>query len=299
MTSGPYADFQMSERDRYELRLAGLLHDCGKIVTPVHVVDKATKLQTLYDRIETVDTRIELLKRDARIHMLEARLAGDSGHTEAELQAQYEQEIAALDAARDFLRRSNKGSEAMSEEEQQHVRDLAISRNWVNADGDLVPFLSQNETENLSIRSGTLTQEERTVINNHIVATNKMLEQLPWPRHLVNVPEYAGGHHERMDGKGYPRGLTKDQMSLQARMMGIADVFEALTAGDRPYKAGMKMSQALGILANMAATGHIDADLFEVFMVQKVYLQYADRFLHREQIDNYDAEAILKKARGA
>lgn len=298
MDTGPYADFQMTERDRYELRLAGLLHDCGKIVTPVHVVDKATKLQTLYDRIETVDTRIELLKRDARIQMLEARLAGGRGMSDAELQAQYEQEIAALDEAREFLRRSNKGSEAMSEEEQQRVRDLAISRNWVNADGDLAPMLSANETENLCIRAGTLTQEERTIINNHIVATNKMLEQLPWPKHLVNVPEYAGGHHERMDGKGYPKGLTKDQMSLQARMMGIADVFEALTAGDRPYKSGMKMSQALGILARMAATGHIDADLFEVFMVQKVYLDYANRFLHRDQLDDYDPEQILQKARG-
>lgn len=299
METGPYADFVMSEQDRYELRLAGLLHDCGKIVTPVHVVDKATKLQTLYDRIETVDTRIELLKRDARIRMLEGQLkAQGNAASLAELQSAYDDEVRSLDEARDFLRRSNRGGEAMSGEEQQQVRNIAVSRQWLNPEGQLVPLLTENETENLCIRAGTLTQDERTIINNHIVATNKMLEQLPWPKHLVNVPEYAGGHHERMDGKGYPKGLTKDQMSLQARMMGIADIFEALTAGDRPYKPGMKMSQALGILANMAATGHVDTDLFEIFMVKKVYMTYAHRFLAADQINQFDADAILAKARG-
>jgi HD-GYP domain-containing protein (c-di-GMP phosphodiesterase class II) len=300
-STGPYADFHMSEQDRYELRLAGLLHDCGKIVTPVHVVDKATKLQTLYDRIETVDTRIELLKRDARIRLLEARLTlGAQATAEAlqTLEAEYQQEVSSLDQARELLRKSNKGSEAMSPQEQQQVRELASSRLWTNADGALVPMLSADETENLCIRAGTLTQAEREIINHHIVATNRMLEQLPWPRHLRNVPQYAGGHHERMDGKGYPKGLTKDQMPLQARMMGIADIFEALTAGDRPYKPGMKMTQALDIMANMAATGHIDPDLFEIFMVQKVYMKYAAQFLSLEQINAVDVEHVLRRARG-
>ncbi|MGP1683064.1 MAG: HD-GYP domain-containing protein, partial [Giesbergeria sp.] len=113
----------------------------------------------------------------------------------------------------------------------------------------------------------------------------KMLEALPWPHHLKNVPEYAGGHHERMDGKGYPRGLTREQMSVQARMMGIADIFEALTAADRPYKSGMKLSQALAIMERMKHGGHIDPDLFDVFLRERVYLRYAERFLEPEQID--------------
>ena len=167
-----------------------------------------------------------------------------------------------------------------------------------NAKGETLPMLSQNEADNLTIRAGTLTQDERTIINNHIVSTNRMLAQLPWPKHLVNVPEYAGGHHERMDGKGYPKGLTKDQMSLQARMMGIADIFEALTAGDRPYKTAMKLSQAVGILSNFARNGHIDPDLFTIFMQGKVYLTYAHAFLHADQIDPIDEATVLERARG-
>ena len=301
MEDGPYADFTMNEADRYELRIAGLLHDCGKITTPVHVVDKATKLQTLYDRIEVVDTRIEVLKRDAQIRKLEAMLAlrqaGDPAQ-EAQLQQQCRAETAKLDEEREFLRKANVGGEAMREEEQQRVRDIAASRTWVDAKGETLPMLSPNETENLTIRAGTLLQSEREIINYHIVATNKMLAQLPWPKHLVNVPEYAGGHHERMDGKGYPKGLTKDQMSLQARMMGIADIFEALTAGDRPYKTAMKLSQAVGILSNFSRNGHIDPHLFEIFMKGKVYMTYAQAFLHADQIDAIDEAAVLERAAG-
>jgi HD-GYP domain-containing protein (c-di-GMP phosphodiesterase class II) len=112
-----------------------------------------------------------------------------------------------------------------------------------------------------------------------------MLEQLPWPRHLANVPEYAGGHHERMDGKGYPRGLTREQMSVQARIMGIADIFEALTAADRPYKPSMKLSQALAIMERFRDNGHIDPDLYAVFVASGVPRQYGERFLKPEQLD--------------
>jgi HD-GYP domain-containing protein (c-di-GMP phosphodiesterase class II) len=134
--------------------------------------------------------------------------------------------------------------------------------------------------------------KEREIINHHIVATIKMLEALPWPKHLVNVPEYAGGHHERMDGKGYPRGRTRDQMSVQARLMGIADIFEALTAKDRPYKPGKTLSDSLAILGRMGETGHIDPDLFDVFVREKVYLRYAKEFLDPQQIDEVDESRI-------
>lgn len=160
-------------------------------------------------------------------------------------------------------------------------------------DGLQTEFLTAEEIENLTIRSGTLTQKERETINYHIVATNKMLEQLPWPKHLKNVPEYAGGHHERMDGKGYPKGLTREQMSVQARTMGIADIFEALTARDRPYKNGMKLSQAMKILANFKKNGHIDPDLFDIFFKQGVYQRYAEQFLESEQIDAVNEADLL------
>ena len=292
---GPLADFHMTDRDRQELKMAGLLHDCGKITTPVHVVDKATKLHTLYDRIGLVDTRFEVLKRDAELAALRRQLAlrpvVDAYAEGRELQA-LQHDIHALEEDRQFLRHCNTGSEAMRPQDQQRVRDIAALRHWRNPQGVQTSFLTAEEEENLTIRSGTLNQAERDTINHHIVATIKMLETLPWPRHLKNVPEYAGGHHERMDGKGYPRGLTREQMSLQARMMGIADIFEALTAADRPYKSGMTLSQALAIMCRMRDNGHIDPDLFEVFVREEVYLRYGQEFLEPEQVDEISAELI-------
>ncbi len=285
---GPLADFRMTDKDRYELKIAGLLHDCGKVTTPVHVVDKATKLQTIFDRIHLIDTRWEVLKRDAEIHSLRQQLAlrepRDAAAEEA-IRASCEAEMASIEAHRSFLRKANIGGEAMSEVDQQRVRDIGSQRQWRNVDGVMADFLTADEIENLSIRAGTLTAGEREIINHHIVATIAMLDKLPWPRHLTKVPEYAGGHHERMDGKGYPKGLTREQMSIQARIMGIADIFEALTARDRPYKNGMKLSQAMDILAKFAAGGHIDRQIFEVFVREEVYLRYAERFLDPGQID--------------
>lgn len=294
---GPLASFTMTERDRYELKMAGLLHDCGKITTPVHVVDKATKLQTLYDRIGLVDTRFEVLKRDAELAALRRQLAlrpvVDAAAEAQELQG-LQQSIHTLEEEREFMRRCNKGAEAMRAEDQQRVRDISAARQWRNPQGVQTSFLTAEEVENLTIRSGTLTQAERDTVNYHIVATIKMLETLPWPRHLKNVPEYAGGHHERMDGKGYPRGLTRDQMSVQARMMGIADIFEALTAADRPYKSGMTLSQALAIMCKMRDNGHIDPDLFQVFVREGVYARYGKEFLEPAQVDEIPPEVIAK-----
>jgi hypothetical protein len=287
-TGGPLASFTMDDRDRYELKIAGLLHDCGKVTTPVHVVDKATKLQTLFDRIDLVDTRFEVLKRDAEINALQRQLALRSmtdARAEAAISEQCRGDIAAIEADRDFLRATNTGAEKTVDADLERVRQIASSRAWRNVHGVQADALSADEVENLTIRAGTLTQAERDTINHHIVATIRMLEQLPWPKHLRNVPEYAGGHHERMDGKGYPKGLTRDQMSVQARVMGIADIFEALTASDRPYKPGMKLSQAMGIMHRFKLNGHIDPDLFDVFVSEHVYLKYAEQFLDPWQID--------------
>ncbi|MFT3717195.1 HD domain-containing phosphohydrolase [Pseudorhodoferax sp.] len=285
---GPLASFRMSDRDRYELKIAGPLHDCGKISTPVHLVDKATKLQTLFDRIALLDTRIEVLRRDAEIAALRRHLALRPC-TDAAADARIAEDLAAQQQAllddRAFLHKINIGGESLDDAALERLRALSDARRWRGPQGEDLPFLSDDELENLSIRRGTLTARERGVINYHIVATIRMLEQVPWPKHLRNVPEFAGGHHERMDGRGYPRGLTRQQMSLQARMLGIADIFEALTAADRPYKKGMKVSQALQIMVRMKKTGHIDPDLFDVFMREGVYRRYAERFLDADQMD--------------
>lgn len=279
---GPLADFKLTDKDRYELRIAALLHDCGKVTTPVHVVDKATKLQTLYDRIHLLDTRFEVIRRDAEVRKWQAVAAGDDP---AEAERAYAEACQKIDLDRAFLRQANIGCEKMSNDDIERVCQIGRDYRWRNIDGEEVPFLSDDELENLSIRSGTLTHAEREIINHHIVTTIRMLEQLPWPKHLKNVPEYAGGHHERMDGKGYPNGLKRDEMSWQARMMGIADIFEALTAKDRPYKEGMTLSQALTILENFSRNGHIDADLHEVFVKGEVYRRYAGAFLKPQQVD--------------
>ena len=274
---GPLADFDMSEADRYELKIAGLLHDCGKITTPVHVVDKATKLQTLFDRIALIDTRFEVLKRDAQI-----------AHLNGELDtATYTERLAQLDADREVIRQANTGGEFMDDARVAAIHRIAAHR-WRGPDGAEQPFLDEDEVENLTIRRGTLTAAEREIINHHIVMTIRLLEALPWPAHLRKVPEYAGGHHERMDGKGYPRGLTRGQMSVQARVMGIADIFEALTASDRPYKPGKTLSESLSILGRIKLDHHVDPDLFEVFLRERVYLDYARRFLAPEQVDAID-----------
>lgn len=294
--TGPLADFRMTDADRKELWMAGLLHDCGKITTPVHVVDKATKLETIFDRIALVDTRYEVLERDAKIAALEQKLAlaTDGAATPAALagiDAALAAQQQALRAERAFLRTANVGGEGMAPADQQRVRDIG-ARVWTDMDGAARQFLDADEVLNLSIQYGTLTADERKIINNHIAVTVRMLESLPWPRHLRNVPEYAGGHHERMDGKGYPRGLRGEQMSVQARLMAIADIFEALTACDRPYKKGKMLSESLDILGKFALNGHIDPQLFDIFIRSKVYSEFAQQHMDPRQIDVIDESRI-------
>ena len=292
---GPLKAFRMTERDRRELKIAGLLHDCGKVTTPVHVVDKATKLHTLFDRIELIDTRWEIVRRDTELELARARLTAARGGDDASLAALERlcaERVAQMDADRAFLRQCNVGGETMRPDDQERVRQISARYRWRDDRGHEYPFLTENEIENLTIAAGTLTREERRIINHHIDVTIRMLEALPWPRHLTRVPEYAGGHHERMDGKGYPRGLTREQMSVQARCMGIADIFEALTAADRPYKKGKTLSESLRILGKFKLNGHIDPDLFDVFMWQKVYLTYAGQCMDPAQVDAVDLSRI-------
>jgi len=278
---GPLSEFQMNDKDRYELKIAGLLHDCGKVTTPVHVVDKATKLETIYDRIHLIDTRFEILKRDLELQALKKEIT----------EKQFRDRGRELDDDRKFLHACNIGGERMRDEDIARVRRIADYR-WRDITGHEAKFLTEDEVRNLTIRAGTLTEDERKIINHHIVATIKMLEALPWPRHLTKVPEYAGGHHERMDGKGYPKGLTREQMSVQARCMGIADIFEALTAKDRPYKKGKTLSESLEILGHMRLNNHVDPDLFDIFVRRRIYRRYAEMFLDPEQIDEVDEARI-------
>ncbi len=293
-SAGAFKDFSMNEEERYELEIASWLHDCGKLTTPDYVVDKSTKLHTIYDRIETVATRFEVLKRDAKIAMLEKKLvAAENGDNiqAPEMEQDYQETLRQLDTDLQFLRTRNFGSETMSPEDKQKITQIS-ERHW-QSDGKNLPLLNADEVYNLSVEKGTLTVEERAIINNHIDATIKMLEALPFPKHLKNVPEFAGGHHEKMDGSGYPRGLKREQMSVQARIMAIADIFEALTAKDRPYKEGKKLSETLRILNRLKEQSHIDPDLFELFVKERIFEKYAREYLDESQIDEVNLPLVL------
>ncbi len=290
---GKYKDFKMTEDERYELFIAGWLHDCGKVATPPHVVDKGTKLETITDRIETVKTRFEILRRDAEIDLLKKKF-GLNGSSKEKLEAIETENKKWLDQLNDdeaFIEKCNVGGEFMEKELQQRV--INISEYDYSFKGEKMPFLSENEVRNLNIAKGTLLPEEREIINDHIVITIEMLEQLPYPKHLKNVPEFAGGHHEKLDGTGYPKGLKDKEMSVQAKMMAIADIYEALTAADRPYKDGKKLSMAMRIMGFMKKDYHIDKDLFEIFVKESVYKQYAKDYVKKNQIDEVDHEALL------
>ena len=287
-TAGPFADFQLDDEEWYELRIAAWLHDCGKVTTPVHVMDKATKLETISDRIEQVRSRFAVLERDAKIASLEAIAAGTP---RAEAEATYEAEVQRLRDDLAFLEQANVGGEFLPPDKQGRI--AAIGRQRVRLLDQEAPLLSDDEVENLSISRGTLTHAERLIINGHMVQTVKMLEALPFPRHLSRVPEYACGHHEKMDGTGYPRGIYAGDMSIPARAMAIADVFEALTADDRPYKKAKKLSEAMRIMGFMKVDNHLDPDLFDHFVRSGVYRAYAKKFLAPDLIDAVDEEALL------
>lgn len=288
---GPLREFTMTEEEIYELDVAAWLHDCGKITTPEFVVDKGTKLETIFDKVNLVDVRFEVLKRDAEIAALKRRLfvKGVKDFADDELQAQLQQ----LDQDRDFIRACNIGSEFITKEAIQRIDQIAANT-WRDPAGAEVALLSDDEVENLRIGRGTLNDRERQIINNHVAVTIKILQSLPYPKHLTRVTEYAGGHHEKMDGTGYPRKLKREEMSIPARMVAIADVFEALTAKDRPYKKAMPLSKALTILGRLKLENHIDPDLFDVFIWEQVYLPYANEHLNPEQNDlgNVDLKTI-------
>ena len=290
MKEGRIKDFSMTEEERYELYLAAWLHDCGKVATPPHVVDKGTKLETIFDRIELIKTRMELLKKDQEIAFLRRQLNGQSN---IEFDDEYNKAISELDSSMKFLEECNVGGEFMKPELQEKVRSIGAKK--LNIFNREQPFLSEEEIQNLNIPKGTLLPEEREIINDHIVITIEMLEQLPYPKNLKNIPEFAGGHHEKMDGTGYPKGLNESQMSTQAKIMAIADIYEALTAADRPYKEGKKLSQAMRIMGFMKNDYHIDEELFEIFVTSGVYKKYAEEHVAKTQIDEVDEKFVLGK----
>lgn len=265
MTEGPYAEVRFSADQLKELQTAAWLHDVGKVTTPECVVDKATKLETIYDRIGLLRLRFEVCALQARLRKSQEGAVSRS----AEAAGEDEIEPALREEFR-FLSEANLGSERMSEEMMERVRAIA-RRSWT-LDGMEQPLLSPDEVENLNIRQGTLSAKERDIIQNHARMTYKILSKLPFPKKLKHVPDYAATHHEMLNGKGYPRGLSADQLPLQSRILALADVFEALTANDRPYRKGKTLQETLHIMGMMVKDGHLDPDLFTFFQKEDLHL---------------------------
>jgi len=276
---GYFADVNFSDDQMRELRMAAWLHDMGKITTPQYLLDKKTKLQTVHDRIHEVKTRLKLIKKD---YMTEAQSEKKDLPASKVLRSA-EAEMKALDKEYQFLRDVNKGEECMSDEKIARIKDIA--KREFCMDGESRPLLSEEEVYNLCIRRGTLNEEERNIINNHALVTHKILSGLPFPKKLRHVGDYASAHHENIDGSGYPFGLKGDEIPLQSRIIAIADVFEALTAKDRPHRKAKTLSEAFSIMETMVRDNHIDKDLFEFFIAEKIYAAYAKRELTPHQMD--------------
>ena len=287
---GPFADFELDEDGLEELAIAAWLHDCGKVATPEHVVDKATRLETVHDRIHEILARFEIVKREVEIDCLKHIIRRPD---QAErLRAEMYERIGALDDDLAFLIRANRGETSMTDKMLKRVEGIAAHA-WRDHEGITRPLLSEDEVANLSIRIGTLTPAERRIINRHVEVSIEMLQELPFPAELARVTEIAGEHHEKMNGTGYPRGLTGEQMSIPSRMLVIADIFEALTAGDRPYKRGKTLSEALTIMARMRDSEEIDAEIFDLFLRSRVWRDYAETHMPTELRDPVDIDLLI------
>ena len=350
-TEPPFADFTMTEDEKYELHIGAWLHDCGKVVTPEYVVDKSTKLETIHDRIHEVRMRFEVLKRDVVIEYLESLI--DGGEDAEKLRDELNARLNRIDNDFAFIAETNVGGEFMAPEKAERVKQIAgikwtrtlddrlgishedlkrkerspaqtlpVEENLLSdkpehifyrtdadkyAEGNPHGFkldvpeheYNRGEVYNLCIPRGTLTKEDHFKIKGHIMQTIMMLEQLPFPKHLKRVPEYAGGHHETMIKTGYPKKLAKDEMTLPARIMAVADIFEALTAADRPYKKAKTLSESVKILSFMKKDQHVDSDIFNLFLKSGIYKEYAERFLLPEQIDEVDIAKYLDSGAAA
>ncbi len=277
---GLYREKFFDEYQLKEIDVAAWMHDVGKITTPDHVVDKSTKLETIYDRIHTVEVKFELLKKEIEIEYLNKLIQNKNNES---IEKEFNDTIKQIQEDLLFIQMANKGSEFMSDEDIQRVHKIAQYQITINNIKQNI--LTQNEIDNLCIAKGTLTNDERHIINNHARLSYEILNSLPFPKRLQRVPEIASGHHEKINGQGYPLGLKGDEITFEARILAIADIFEALTASDRPYKNANTLNQSLKIMSFMVKDGELDKDLVKFFIDKKLYLKYANNNLLPEQMD--------------
>ena len=288
---GPLGDAFFSKDELEELRLAAWMHDIGKITTPEYVVDKSSKLETIFNRIKLVETRFHMIAKSIENESLQRKIELMQNHTgdETNIERLDEELAVQLKSLKDdfnFVKECNQSVEFMSDDKIDRIKEIA-TKTFISPEGKQ-PYLTEEEVENLCIRKGSLTEKERKTIENHASMTKKMLNELPFPVKLGRVPEYASSHHEKLDGSGYPLGLLEKELPLQSRIMVIADIFEALTAKDRPYKKPMNLSQAIKILGFLKKDKHIDPDIHDLFLERRLFHEYAQKEMAPEQIDEVE-----------
>lgn len=284
--AGVFSNIKFNDDQLKELRIAAWLHDIGKVTTPEYIVDKATKLETKYDRIHEIATRFEVLKRDTEIKFLRKTIELlENGRKDAirEHEEEFHRELKKIEDDFRFIYDTNMGGEFMPDDKVERIKNLS-QNTWQN-NKSTVPWLSENEVYNLTIRKGTLTKEEKEIIQNHVRLTESMLKELPFPKKLKNVIEYASSHHETLNGTGYHKGLKGDQISLQARILAFADIFEALSASDRPYKKGKSASEIQKIMSFMVKDQHLDKDIYDIFFNEGLFHKYIKKEYKPDQID--------------
>lgn len=283
---GVYANISLSEDQLKELRIAAWMHDIGKVTTPEYIVDKATKLETKYDRINEIHTRFEVFKQDAELRFLRKKielLENGKRHEIRQYEEEYSRELKKIEEDFQFISEVNIGGEFMSDDKIKRIKSIA-KNTWQN-NNKPTPWLSEDEVYNLTIRKGTLTEEEKEKIQDHVLLTEAMLKELPFPKKLKHVTEYASAHHETLIGTGYHKGLKGDQIPLQARILAFADILEALSASDRPYRKYKTASEIQKIIAFMVKDQHLDKDIYELFFNEGLFLKYIKDACKPEQID--------------
>ena len=280
-----YKEKYFTPQEIKQINFAALMHDIGKLATPEQVVDKSTKLETIFDRIEVVKNRIELIKKALEIELLNKKIAlfQSGAKSDESLEEEFRRKLDLLDGYTAAIEKSNRGTEFTTDEQIALIQNIA-GQNW-EIEGKTYFILTQNEAYNLSVQKGTLTTQEREIINEHAKISLDILNKLPFPKKYKEIPQISGNHHEKINGKGYPLGLKGDEISFEARILAVADVFEALTASDRPYKKGNPLSSAMKIMYFMAKDDDLDREIVKFFYDSGLYLEYAKKLLPQESID--------------
>lgn len=277
---GPYKDITFSPDQIYELRIAAYMHDIGKVTSPVEIVEKAKKLQTIFDRIHYIRLRLAYISQkivlegqNTKIEILQN--GSDSGKLKA-LETETQNKLEEIKEIREFINKCNEPGEFLDDEILERLKEIS-QKTYIDEEEQQQPFLTEDELVNLSIRRGSITEVERKKMQDHAAVTLRMLKQIPFTKKLKNIPDFAGAHHEFINGKGYPLGLKGDEIPFEGKLMAVTDIAEALTASDRPYKKAMPLETVYRILRSMAEKEELDNTLVELFIEKEVYKIYQEK----------------------